>query len=212
MFRWFTMVIRCRIFNSVGVSILSDTATVDIVEDVSMMTPSLPECPTGIQEDTSKDVEYFAVDKVALLIGNQSYHHHPKLRAPMFDVYTLGILLRQLGFKVLSTIDLTLFEMHSILNEFLELLGEGVYGLVYYAGHGYENLGQAFLVPVDAPITQHSTDCVHLQPLLAAMQHHKTALNVLLLDMCRKRNVHDTSVPEPVKFEVTGNIVFGYAT
>uniref|UniRef100_UPI00358FC573 mucosa-associated lymphoid tissue lymphoma translocation protein 1 homolog isoform X2 n=1 Tax=Myxine glutinosa TaxID=7769 RepID=UPI00358FC573 len=216
---------RCRISNSVGVSILSDTATVDIVEDVSM-TPSLPECPrdyhvtseippffhSEIQEDTSKDVEYFAVDKVALLIGNQSYHHHPQLRAPMYDVYTLGILLGQLGFKVLSAIDLTLLEMRSILNEFLELLGEGVYGLVYYAGHGYENLGQAFLVPVDAPIAQHSSDCVHLQPLLAAMQHCKTALNVLLLDMCRKRNVHDTSVPEMVKFEVTGNIVFGYAT
>ncbi|RVE67786.1 hypothetical protein OJAV_G00085080 [Oryzias javanicus] len=153
----------------------------------------------------------YATDKVALLIGNLSYQNHPQLKAPMVDVYELTNLLRQLNFKVVSLLDLTESEMRNAVDEFLLLLHKGVYGLLYYAGHGYENYGNSFMVPVDAPNPYHSANCLCVQSILKLMQEKETGLNVFLLDMCRKRNFHDDSTPNIV-LRVTANIVFGYAT
>ncbi|XP_028658337.1 mucosa-associated lymphoid tissue lymphoma translocation protein 1 isoform X1 [Erpetoichthys calabaricus] len=162
--------------------------------------------------DPVRDEGVFATDKVALLIGNMSYRNHPKLKAPMVDVYDLTNLLRQLNFKVVSLLDLTESEMRNAVDEFLLLLDKGVYGLLYYAGHGYENYGNSFMVPVDAPNPYHSANCLCVQSILKLMQEKETGLNVFLLDMCRKRNVHDDRIPNVEALRVTANIVFGYAT
>ncbi|KAM6930266.1 mucosa-associated lymphoid tissue lymphoma translocation protein 1 [Xenentodon cancila] len=155
--------------------------------------------------------QLYATDKVALLIGNLSYQNHPQLKAPMVDVYDLTNLLRQLNFKVVSLLDLTESEMRNAVDEFLLLLHKGVYGLLYYAGHGYENYGNSFMVPVDAPNPYRSANCLCVQSILKLMQEKETGLNVFLLDMCRKRNIHDDNTPNIV-LRVTANIVFGYAT
>ncbi|NXK43020.1 MALT1 protein, partial [Piprites chloris] len=153
-----------------------------------------------------------ATDKVALLIGNMSYRNHPQLQAPMVDVYELTSLLRQLDFKVVSLLDLTEGEMRNAVDEFLLLLDKGVYGLLYYAGHGYENYGNSFMVPVDAPSPYRSAHCLCVQDVLRRMQDKHTGLNVFLLDMCRKRNEYDDTVLILDALKVTANIVFGYAT
>ncbi|KAM6229695.1 mucosa-associated lymphoid tissue lymphoma translocation protein 1 isoform 4-T4 [Porphyrio hochstetteri] len=153
-----------------------------------------------------------ATDKVALLIGNMSYWYHPQLKAPMVDVYELTNLLRQLDFKVVSLLDLTESEMRSAVDEFLLLLDKGVYGLLYYAGHGYENYGNSFMVPVDAPNPYRSANCLCVQNILKLMQEKETGLNVFLLDMCRKRNEYDDTILILDALKVTANIVFGYAT
>ncbi|XP_030225397.1 mucosa-associated lymphoid tissue lymphoma translocation protein 1 isoform X1 [Gadus morhua] len=155
--------------------------------------------------------ELCATDKVALLMGNLSYMNHPPLKAPMVDVYDLTNLLRQLDFKVVSLLDLTEAEMRNAVDEFLLLLHKGVYGLLYYAGHGYENYGNSFMVPVDAPSPYRSAHCLCVQSVLQLMQDKQTGLNVFLLDMCRKRNIHDDHTPN-ILLRVTANIVFGYAT
>ncbi|XP_068781025.1 mucosa-associated lymphoid tissue lymphoma translocation protein 1-like isoform X7 [Struthio camelus] len=154
----------------------------------------------------------FATDKVALLIGNMSYWNHPQLKAPMVDVYELTNLLRQLDFKVVSLLDLTESEMRNAVNEFLLLLDKGVYGLLYYAGHGYENYGNSFMVPIDAPNPYRSANCLCVQNVLKLMQEKETGLNVFLLDMCRKRNEFDDTILILDALKVTANIVFGYAT
>ncbi|NXT75196.1 MALT1 protein, partial [Zapornia atra] len=153
-----------------------------------------------------------ATDKVALLIGNMSYWYHPQLKAPMVDVYELTNLLRQLDFKVVSLLDLTESEMRNAVDEFLLLLDKGVYGLLYYAGHGYENYGNSFMVPVDAPNPYRSANCLCVQNILKLMQEKETGLNVFLLDMCRKRNEYDDTILILDALKVTANIVFGYAT
>ncbi|XP_069483159.1 mucosa-associated lymphoid tissue lymphoma translocation protein 1 isoform X2 [Ambystoma mexicanum] len=153
-----------------------------------------------------------ATDKVALLIGNMSYWNHPQLKAPMVDVYEMTNLLRQLDFKVVSLLDLTEPEMRNAVDEFLLLLDKGVYGLLYYAGHGYENYGNSFMVPVDAPNPYRSANCLCVQSILKLMQEKETGLNVFLLDMCRKRNEYDNTILIMEALRVTANIVFGYAT
>ncbi|XP_042742780.1 LOW QUALITY PROTEIN: mucosa-associated lymphoid tissue lymphoma translocation protein 1-like [Lagopus leucura] len=156
--------------------------------------------------------QLYATDKVALLVGNMHYLHHKDLRAPMVDVHALSALLRQLDFKVVSLLDLRRDEMQMAVDEFLLLLDKGVYGLLYYAGHGYENFGTSFMVPIDAPSSYTSAHCLCVQHVLQRMQRRRTGLNIFLLDMCRKRNLNDDVLPQVGALEVTANIVFGYAT
>ncbi|NP_001026745.1 paracaspase-2 [Gallus gallus] len=156
--------------------------------------------------------QLYATDKVALLVGNMHYVHHKHLRAPMVDVHALSALLRQLDFKVVSLLDLRRDEMQMAVDEFLLLLDKGVYGLLYYAGHGYENFGTSFMVPIDAPGSYTSAHCLCVQHVLQRMQQRRTGLNIFLLDMCRKRNLNDDVIPQVGALEVTANIVFGYAT
>ncbi|KAF7243885.1 Mucosa-associated lymphoid tissue lymphoma translocation protein 1 [Varanus komodoensis] len=175
-----------------------------VLEDLSGLgRPALKE------ESTERQ---FAVDKVALLMGNMSYCNHPKLKAPLVDVYELTNLLRQLDFKVVSLLDLTEPEMRNAVDEFLLLLDKGVYGLLYYAGHGYENYGNSFMVPIDAPNPYRAANCLCVQNILKLMQEKDTGLNVFLLDMCRKRNEYDNTILILDALKVTANIVFGYAT
>ncbi|NXL85022.1 MALT1 protein, partial [Alectura lathami] len=153
-----------------------------------------------------------ATDKVALLMGNMRYLHHKHLKAPMVDVHALSSLLCQLDFKVVSLLDLRRDEMQMAVDEFLLLLDKGVYGLLYYAGHGYENFGNSFMVPIDAPGSYTSAHCLCVQRVLQSMQQRHTGLNIFLLDMCRKRNPNDDVIPQVGALQVTANIVFGYAT
>ncbi|XP_047442202.1 MALT paracaspase 2 [Mugil cephalus] len=155
---------------------------------------------------------FYATDKVALLIGNMNYLYHTQLSAPIADVHELANLLRQMDFKVVSLLDLNWQEMHSAVTEFLLLLDKGVYGLLYFAGHGYENYGNSFMVPIDAPYSYTSEHCLCVQNILTRMQEKETGLNVFLLDMCRKRNLNDDIIVQPGLLKVTANIVFGYAT
>ncbi|XP_020780470.2 MALT paracaspase 2 isoform X2 [Boleophthalmus pectinirostris] len=156
--------------------------------------------------------QFYATDKVALLIGNMNYMYHTQLSAPIADVHELTNLLRQMDFKVVSLLDLNWQEMHSAVTEFLLLLDKGVYGLLYFAGHGYENYGNSFMVPIDAPASYTSDHCLCVQKILTRMQERETGLNVFLLDMCRKRNPHDDVLVQTGLLKVTANIVFGYAT
>ncbi|XP_023697758.2 mucosa-associated lymphoid tissue lymphoma translocation protein 1-like [Paramormyrops kingsleyae] len=153
-----------------------------------------------------------ATDKVALLIGNLNYSHVSPLLAPMLDVYELYSLLQQLGFRVVSLLDLSKAEMLAAIGRFLQLLSRGAYALFYYAGHGYECSGRNYLVPTDAPRPYRPEDCVSVQRVMHGMQERHTALNVVLLDTCRKwYNLH--CVASLIRsLAPLGNTVYGYAT
>lgn len=153
-----------------------------------------------------------ASDKVALLIGNLNYSHHPGLTAPIMDVQELAKLLRALDFRVVSLLDLTQDQMTAAIDKFIQLLDRGVYGLFYYAGHGFERVGRNYLVSIDAPQPYQPVNCVCVQRIMHKMQERRTALSVILLDTCRKWYKQDSipSVIQPLR--PSGNIVYGYAT
>ncbi|XP_054458494.1 MALT paracaspase 2 isoform X2 [Anoplopoma fimbria] len=204
---------RCKVFNLYHET-WSDTAKITIdSKEVHRSNYGL-----GIRQlqqtvnPPSSVKNFYATDKVALLIGNMNYLYHTQLCAPIADVHELTNLLRQMDFKVVSLLDLNWQEMHSAVTEFLLLLDKGVYGLLYFAGHGYENYGNSFMVPIDAPTSYTSKHCLCVQNILTRMQKKQTGLNVLLLDMCRKRNLYDDVIVRPGLLKVTANIVFGYAT
>ncbi|XP_026168115.1 mucosa-associated lymphoid tissue lymphoma translocation protein 1 [Mastacembelus armatus] len=153
-----------------------------------------------------------ATDKVALLIGNLNYSNHPGLMAPIMDVHELANLLRQLGFRVVSLLDLTREEMLAAIDKFIQLLDRGVYALFYYAGHGYEHSGRNYLVAVDAPQPYQPQNCVCVQRVMLSMQQKRTALNVILLDTCRKWYNQDCLPSVIMALKPSGNTVYGYGT
>ncbi|XP_041853254.1 mucosa-associated lymphoid tissue lymphoma translocation protein 1 [Melanotaenia boesemani] len=153
-----------------------------------------------------------ATDKVALLIGNLNYTSHPGLMAPIMDVHELANLLQQLGFRVVSLLDLTREEMLAATDKFIQLLDKGVYGLFYYAGHGYEHAGRNYLVAVDAPQPYQTENCVCVQRVMHRMQERQTALSVILLDTCRKWYNQDCVPSAITPLAPSGNTVYGYGT
>ena len=68
-------------------------------------------------------------------------------------------------------------------------IGKGVYGVVYYAGHGYEDDGENYLLPVDSDLTYKRQDSLRTQEIVDAMQQCDTSLNLLIIDACRVRLV-----------------------
>ncbi|TMS05724.1 Mucosa-associated lymphoid tissue lymphoma translocation protein 1 [Larimichthys crocea] len=165
-----------------------------------------------VQADQLRPAAFTATDKVALLIGNLNYSNHIKLMAPIMDVHELSNLLQQLGFRVVSLLDLTMEEMLAAIDKFIQLLDRGVYGLFYYAGHGCERAGRNYLVAVDAPQPYKPENCVCVQRIMLKMQERRTALSVILLDACRKWYDQQCIPSRIMPLGPTGNTVYGYAT
>jgi len=69
-----------------------------------------------------------ATEKVALLIGNDTYKDLSGLNTPSNDVATIAAILKDIGFKVIALHNLTLIEMRNALHEFCQLLPQGGYG------------------------------------------------------------------------------------
>ncbi|XP_067871494.1 mucosa-associated lymphoid tissue lymphoma translocation protein 1 isoform X2 [Heterodontus francisci] len=216
----------CAVTNDRGQECWSSAADVSIVENIpiAVSLPSLRAIDSSERQvagksptvcwkpDMRQEVRLCATDKVALLIGNMNYVNHPKLVATMMDVFELSNLLHQLDFRVVSLMDLTKEEMQSAVKQFLQLLDNGVYALFYYAGHGYECSGRNYMVPVNAPNPYRPENCINVQKILCRIQEKNTALNVLLLDMCRKWYNQDYLPSDLQPLAPTGNIVYGYAT
>ncbi len=94
-----------------------------------------------------------AVEKVALLIGNQRYENMTQLISPENDVLELTKLLQGLNFKVFSLVNLRFSEMMEALEIFYQMLAvPGVYALFYYSGHGFIHNKINYLMPVDATL------------------------------------------------------------
>ncbi|XP_030832617.1 mucosa-associated lymphoid tissue lymphoma translocation protein 1 [Strongylocentrotus purpuratus] len=155
--------------------------------------------------------KFTATDKVALLIGNEAYRSGTSLSAPGNDMEKMAYNLYRMNFKVVSLLNLTVAEMRKALKIFCSLLSEGVYGLFYFSGHGFEQGGQTYMVPADAPTGYLPEECICAEEVLASMQEKNTALNVLLLDICRKFNDFTQGEFKRFESEAKGNTVYGYA-
>ncbi|MBO6550938.1 MAG: caspase family protein, partial [Rhizobiales bacterium] len=79
--------------------------------------------------------------RVALVIGNSAYKHTSPLDNPKNDATVMAKVLGELGFEVISSLDLSQNDMKRAIKTFaqkLEAGGRGTVGLFYYAGHGVQ--------------------------------------------------------------------------
>ena len=128
-----------------------------------------------------------AGERVALVIGNSKYAHTSKLANPANDARAIADALEDIGFEVLSGIDLGHDTMRSKLQDFLNKASKARISLLFYAGHGIQVNGQNYLIPVDAKLSSASDlnfGTVELNRVLASLDD-PTRANIIILDACR---------------------------
>ena len=103
----------------------------------------------------------------------------------MFLIFFIGSFLCLLQ-QVVSLLDLTRKEIIAAVYEFRKLIGQGVYCVFYFCGHGFEVSGQLYLVPCDAPQGYSNIHCVSSDKIKNILLAKEPQLFCMILDVCRK--------------------------
>ncbi|XP_077973007.1 mucosa-associated lymphoid tissue lymphoma translocation protein 1-like [Styela clava] len=197
----------CTVTCDNSLSAVSNAAKVEIVKELGC----------SINKDVHSDydnVSMTATAKFALLIANEDYVHNTTLASATNDVAALASTLRKkLQFKTVSLVNLNLSEMERAVKVFCSYLINGSYCVLYLAGHGFENDGQCYIVPTDAPKDYTYENCFSVKKMIQDISLHDLHLTVVLLDVCRRRNERAVKLPEPThnKFK-SCNFVISFAT
>jgi len=144
-------------------------------------------------------IEVGAAKRVALVIGNGGYRSVP-LDNPVNDANDITVVLKRLGFKVITKKNADQKTMEDSLREFKKKLYGAELGLFYYAGHGMQIKGVNYLIPVKHKIRVESDVkyfAVNANFVLSKMEDAGAPLNIVILDACRnnplKRSFRDSS-------------------
>jgi uncharacterized caspase-like protein len=127
-----------------------------------------------------------AGDGVALIIGNDDYAYAPQLRNARNDAQRIASVLKKLGYEVIEAYDADERKMAEAMDTFAEKVKSARIGLVYYAGHGIQYQGDAYLVPVDLNLNS-ERDLRKTIPAQYLVSDAATAseLGIVILDACR---------------------------
>ena len=126
--------------------------------------------------------------RVALVIANSSYGSVGRLTNPANDGRAIAASLRRLGFaEVIERYDLTHAAMGTALKEFGDRTVASDWAVVYFAGHGIEVNGTAYLIPVDAKLERDTHVADETVPLSRVLEKVESALKLrlVILDACR---------------------------
>jgi uncharacterized caspase-like protein len=130
-------------------------------------------------------------ERVALVIGNGSYQHVPRLANPGNDARLIAATLASLGFRLVgggAQTDLDKAGFDRAVREFGREATGAKIALFYYSGHGLQIDGSNYLVPVDADPTSPKDlpfMVVNAQVVLDEVNDPVNRLNIIILDACR---------------------------
>lgn len=126
--------------------------------------------------------------RIALVIGNARYQFAGELKNPVNDADDMASALKAYGFSVTLIKDCTKKRMMDALADFGGTLCPDGVALFYYAGHGGQHQGDAYLIPVDARLAVEGDmpyECVNAGQVLTKMEAAETKVNIMILDACR---------------------------
>lgn len=128
-----------------------------------------------------------AQTRTALLIGNNNYPHLAQLANAVNDATAFANELRKAGFRVTHLSDADAAAARGGVDQFLSSISNGGVGVFYFSGHGVQQAGRNFLIPVDhAPGASKSTErMLSLPDLLDAVDAARPKLVVIIIDACR---------------------------
>jgi tetratricopeptide (TPR) repeat protein len=163
--------------------------------------------------------------RIALVIGNSAYAYAGELRNPANDAKAIAGVLRRVGFTdVIDKYDLGLAQMTAALKDFGDRVAGADWAIVYFAGHGIEMGGNAYLLPTDARLEKDAHvpyETVPLDRLLQTVDSAKK-LRLIILDACRNnpfvaRMVRSGGGSRAIgrglpALEVEGDVLVAYAT
>ena len=127
--------------------------------------------------------------RVALVIGNASYGHHPKLPNVPNDAAAMAALFKAAKFDAVEVKEnLGVAELRKTLREFSTLAVGADMAVVYFAGHGIELDRTNYLIPVDAKLNADidvEDETVSLDRVVQLLEPAKR-LQLVILDACRE--------------------------
>jgi uncharacterized caspase-like protein len=85
----------------------------------------------------------------ALILGNGHYSPPYGLESPLNDANSIAEIMRGLGFRTETYLNVSRAEMQEALGDFIGRLSPGDTAFVYYTGHGGTLKGVNYLIPVD---------------------------------------------------------------
>ena len=132
----------------------------------------------------------------AILIGNSDYQVYEKLSLPENDVNEMERLLLILGFSIEKYRNLKYDNIKSVIEK-IDLKDDEL--IFYFSGHGYSLEGADYITGVDA-IDIHDKEYVasywgfsdfakalNINTLIKKLESNRDGKNILLFDMCRKK-------------------------
>jgi uncharacterized caspase-like protein len=111
-----------------------------------------------------------------------------RLPNPINDARAIAATLRRLEFaEVMERYDLTLAGLGDALKTFGDKTADADWAVIYFAGHGVEMNGVAYLIPVDAKLQRDAHVFDETLPLERLLTKVETArkLRLVILDACR---------------------------
>jgi hypothetical protein len=126
--------------------------------------------------------------RVALVIGNNDYTHTTKLERAVSDAKAISSEFRRLGFDVLEHANQDRRQMNRAIGEFVDKVGAGGVGVVFFAGHGVQVGGSNFLLPIDVNVTQAEDlpdEAIDLGRVMDRLATAKARFSLLIIDACR---------------------------
>jgi tetratricopeptide (TPR) repeat protein len=157
-------------------------------------TPAVPLVAPAVEEKPLTLAEIYKNEKrYALVIGNAKYKSVAPLKNSANDASDIAAELERSNFEVIKVIDGDYNKMREAFTKFHEKLSNGpkdqTVGLFYYAGHGLQNEGENYLVPIEANI-KYDDDiprmCLPMhRVVLANMERSSTRMNIVIMDACR---------------------------
>lgn len=170
-------------------------------------------------DEANDTTPYIATQKYAFLVANDRYDHLEHLQKPAADVKDLADILSSLGFQIFASRNLNLAEMRNAFAFFCQTLRPGSYALFFFAGHGFELYGQTYLQPVDSSDGSQILESMCSEYILQCMQERNPAMNVLIIDACRKLPLNFSEKSQgpllPGKIfqaKMKNNTIYGYST
>ena len=129
-----------------------------------------------------------AMNRKALVIGNDSYMFVSKLTKAQEDAKAIASSLTAAGFKVTLGLDLNKKEMQEIMQTFSSQIKDGDELVLFYGGHGVQVGAINYLIPTDLnadTVGQITENSIHLQKTLSEMTGKKAKSTLVIIDASR---------------------------
>ena len=129
----------------------------------------------------------FPEKRCALVIGNSIYDNLPFLANPVKDAADIRGSLLNLGFDVMDAYDCNYADMKTMLNVFTSKAKNYDAAVIYYSGHGVQEAGNNYLIPVDCPLESRAdlNKCVSALEVVEKLENTGCETKIIFLDACR---------------------------
>jgi tetratricopeptide (TPR) repeat protein len=172
---------------------LEDKRLKEIQDKKQIVASSVPAIPVLEEVPLTLAEIYKSEKRYALVIGNSKYKAVAPLKNATNDANDIAAELERSNFEVIKVLDGDYTKMREAFTKFHQKLTNGpkdqTIGLFYYAGHGLQNEGENYLVPIEADV-KYDDDiprmCLPMQRVvLANMERSSTRMNIVIMDACR---------------------------